>query len=186
MPQIPTYEELVKRNQELEQQATEHLRSKGALKESERNYRLLAENIGDIIWTMDAELTHYTYMSPSINGLGYTSDELMSKPFDAFIIPKYQKHIRNAVADRLQQEREGKGDNTVRRWELEFVGKNGKTILVESITRPLRDENGLFQGLVGVTRDIRRGKRRRRSSAIRTSSFRPSSIQLPREYFLRI
>ena len=159
MLQKPTYEELVKKIQELEQKEAERQRSEDALKESERKYRLLAENIDDIIWTMNAELTHYTYISPSVTRLGYTPEEFMSRPFEAFIVPTYHEHIRNAVLDRLQKEKEGKGENNVGRWELEFLGKNTETIHVESITRPLRDKNGVFQGLLGVTRDITERKK---------------------------
>ena len=111
MPQKPTYEELVKRNQELEQKEAERQGSEDALRERVREYRLLAENIDDIIWTLNAELTHYTYISPSVTRMGYTPEEFMSKPFEAFIVPKYHRHIQNAVLDRLQNEREGKGEN---------------------------------------------------------------------------
>ena len=159
MPQKPSYEELVKRIQELEQKEAERQRSENALKESERKYRLLAENIDDIIWTLNAELTHYTYISPSISRLGYTPEEFMSKPFEAFIVPKYHEHIRNAVSDLLRKEGEGQKENNVGRWELEFIGKNTETIHVESITQPLRDKNGVFQGLLGVTRDITERKK---------------------------
>ena len=159
MAQNPTYDELVRRIQELEQKEAERLRSEDDLKESARKYRLLAENIDDIIWTLNAELTHYTYISPSIGRLGYTPEEFMSKPFDAFIVPKYQIHIRNAISDRLQKERESKGEDKVGRWELEFLGKGSETIHVESITRPLRDKNGVFQGLLGVTRNITERKK---------------------------
>ncbi len=159
MPQNPHCQELEKRIQELEQKEADRQCSEDALKESERKYRLLAENIEDIIWTLNAELTHYTYISPSVERLGYSPDECMLKPFGAFVGPQYQMLIRNYVSDRLQKEREDKCDNTVERWELEILKKNNTTIHVESIIRPLRNENGLFQGLLGVTREITERKK---------------------------
>jgi PAS domain S-box-containing protein len=143
----------------LQKEIHERMRQEELLRESEQKYRLLAENIDDIIWTMNAELTHYTYMSPSISKLGYAPEEFMSKPFETFIVSKYHEHIRKAVLDRLKKEREGKGDDNVGRWELAFLRKNGGTIYVESLTRPLRSEDGVFQGLLGVTRDITERRR---------------------------
>ena len=51
-----------------------------ALKESEARYRMLAENVADLIWTTDLKLK-MTYITPSvIEMLGYHPDEAMRLP----------------------------------------------------------------------------------------------------------
>jgi len=55
-------------------------------KESESRYRLLAENVTDIIWTMDMNL-QFTYLSPSIRRLGYSVEEAVALSLDRILTP---------------------------------------------------------------------------------------------------
>lgn len=48
------------------------------LKESEKQYRLLAERIADVVWVLDLETLQFKYLSPSVQSLfGYSVDELL-------------------------------------------------------------------------------------------------------------
>ena len=48
-------------------------------KSSERRYRLLAENVMDVIWTLDFDLK-FTYISPSIIHMrGYSAEEAINQ-----------------------------------------------------------------------------------------------------------
>jgi PAS domain S-box-containing protein len=58
-----------------------------ALKQSEAQYRLLADHMIDTVWLMDMNLKT-TYISPSVEKMrGYTLDELQQLPLDQNLAP---------------------------------------------------------------------------------------------------
>jgi PAS domain-containing protein len=59
---------LIQTKDRLKQEIQVRRQSEKDLQQNERKYRLLAENIQDVIWTMDMQL-HFTYLSPAIERL---------------------------------------------------------------------------------------------------------------------
>ncbi len=61
---------------------TTQRRAKEALRESEEKYRLVLDNMADVITVMDMNL-RFTYVSPSIMRMrGYTAEEAMAQTFE--------------------------------------------------------------------------------------------------------
>jgi PAS domain S-box-containing protein len=135
-------------------------RTEVALRESEQKYRLLAENVSDVIWTTDVDL-RLTYVSPSVERMnGWTTCEFLSfKPSD-YLTPSSLELINNILTDELAAQGSAETDpNRVRTLEVEQYRKDGTTIWTEVSARFLYDETGSTVGIIGATRDIGARKR---------------------------
>jgi PAS domain S-box-containing protein len=147
----------------------EALQATQALRESEARYRLLAENVTDVIWAMDLD-HNTTYISPSVERLrGYTVEEVMAQSFEELMTPASLETAKQALAeDQAIEASKWRDPSRTRVLELEFTRKDGSTVWTESWLSYQRDEKGRAVGLVGVTRDIT--GRRQMEEALRRSN----------------
>ncbi len=138
----------------IDQDITKEKEAEEKLVESETRYRLLADNVHDVIWTADNKM-RMTYISPSIRKLqGYTSQEAMNLTFRDSLTPdSYRKLVQCHIHWMNILQSGGKiPEKTV--MELEFVRKDSSTVWTEMIIAPVFTNGESFQGVVGVTRDI--------------------------------
>ena len=125
---------------------TEHQNMVAALAESERRFRLLAENAGDLITSIDANGLR-TYVSPSCRGLlGYEPGELIGEPAIAIIHPDDRAHIGDYLQALMDQ-----GHGTA---EARFLHERGGWVWFETRGRAVRDEHGGLVELQVVARDV--------------------------------
>jgi len=150
---------------------TEHKHVQEALQESEKHYRLLAENLTDVIWTMDLNL-RFTYVSPSVEGLrGYSVEEVMDQSIEEVLTPASYEVVKKVFAEELSteqiEERHPFGSRTL---DLELRRKDGSTVWTEVKMNFLRAPDGRPVAILGVTRDIT--KRKRAEETLRESAER--------------
>lgn len=132
---------------------TELQAAQSALKESESKYRLLTENMNDVIWSLTSSL-EYSYVSPSIkNQLGYDPEEVIGKRFLDFISPVFYDEVLGRLEERIQHFYQN-GDSSGLVLEIEQLRKDGKFAWNELVANPVIDGDGVLQGFQGVSRDI--------------------------------
>ena len=126
------------------------------LQEAERKYRLLAENLVDAIWVVDAETRQYVYISPSVEDLrGFTAEEVKGRTIEDFLAPDSLEVVRAALVEEIANFQ--RGVRRKRRLEVLMRHKDGRLLWVEVIARLFMQDGRLR--IIGVTRDVDQRKK---------------------------
>jgi diguanylate cyclase (GGDEF)-like protein/PAS domain S-box-containing protein len=138
-----------------------------SFRQSYARYRLLTENIKDVVWIVDTETLHYRYISPSVERLrGYTPEELLGVPVTHALTADAGAQLIGLIRSRAQNVDSDRA--SPRKYytdEVEQPCKDGSTVWTEVISSYYRNpENGQVE-MRGVTRDI--GERKQMEMALR-------------------
>ena len=89
---------IYRNNRKLQAALTASQEAREALRLSEERHRFLADNVSDVIWTMDLHGRN-TYVSPSVEWMrGYTVAEAMQQTIDEALTPASAKIAQAGVA----------------------------------------------------------------------------------------
>ncbi|MEM1504429.1 PAS domain S-box protein [Domibacillus sp. 8LH] len=130
---------------------TEEVNAKKALHESEKQYRLIAENMNDLIAVFNLEGI-ITYASPSYQPvLGVKPEEYVGQPAISLIHEDDQPEIVSRFAEAVEHQRP---------YKVEFrkKGRLGEWLYFETVCMPLWNEQNLLEGFVGISRNINERK----------------------------
>lgn len=131
-----------------------------ALKASEEKYRLITENITEVVWILNLNQQKFTYISPSIINLrGYTVEEAMAQSLDESLTPESRKFVLESIPDSLQKFNESNGSDQIMRVStVQQPCKNGDIIWVEISTHYMKNNQGEVE-IFGVSRNITERKK---------------------------
>ena len=134
---------------------------------------MLAENIKDIVWILDAETLYFRYVSPSVERLrGYTPEEIIAKPMKESLLPEAAQYVTKQVQLRVADVRAGRQIPEFFTNEIEQPCKNGSTVWTEIITSYYINTENNHVEVLGVTRDISERKRTEENLRRSESKFR--------------
>jgi PAS domain S-box-containing protein/putative nucleotidyltransferase with HDIG domain len=133
---------------------TERRKAEEALKASEAQYRLLADNTADGIWLLDMDLK-LIYCSPSSERQsGFTLQEIMQMPLEQYFTPESLKVVAEAFLEDIPKAEADPDYNPIITLDLEFYKKDGTVFWAESKFSVIRDNCGKPVSILGVARDI--------------------------------
>jgi len=134
--------------------------------EAER-YRLLAENMSDVVWVVDVADLKFKYISPSIEKLsGFTVQETMSRSYTEIMSPESFEIVTKKLPKRISDFLAGDSSAVTRTDEVLQICKDGGTVWTEVVSTFVRNNEGGVD-ILGVSRNI--SKRKQTEKILRDS-----------------
>ncbi len=134
---------------------TQRRQSEDALRKSEKKYRLIAENMSDVISVLDLDLK-LTYVSPSITRLtGYTVEEALQHSMEDILTAESYQEVLEIFEEERQLEASGTADpNRMRTVEIQQNKQDVSIVWVEAACSFIRDKEQRPTGILIISRDI--------------------------------
>ena len=130
-----------------------------ALQRSEEMYRRIAENISDVVWSMDLDLKT-NYVSPSVERLfGESVEAHLQRTLEEKLPPESRAILHAVLSQELEKEKDPHCDKSRSRMiEMQHFRADGSLIWVSINCSFVRDNHGNVLGIQGVVRDISKRK----------------------------
>lgn len=148
------------KTQSLQKEILERQQIEQDLRISEEKYRLIAENISDVIWVMNLSQKKLTYMSPSIQRLrGITPQEALAESLNDSLVPGSVETVRKIITEHAKEFIDEPKGSYYYTAEVQQPCKNGDLIWTE-VSATYRLNTAGEKEIVGVSRNIEERKKR--------------------------
>ncbi|MCX8042847.1 MAG: response regulator [Desulfobacterota bacterium] len=121
------------------------------LQHCEQQGCLLSDNIGDVLYTLDTDLTITSVSRSVIRMLGYTPEEIKALSLDRLFNPASYRMLAAQLRKLIRSHPDLEHPRLL---TLESVAKDGSLLWVEIRITQIIGEDGAIVGLLGVMRDI--------------------------------
>src|SRR5476651_222397 len=161
---------------------TEQIEASESLRDSEQRYRMLAESISDVIFSTDSQLTP-NYVSPSVyTVLGYEAEWILENGWNSTVANPQQLSGMYTLIERVKEALDDPQTLTKLRTEIptrlflfDCLRADGRKIPIELRLVLVWDEQGAFEGVLGVGRDISQQRRAEKDLRMAATVFEHST-----------
>jgi len=121
-------------------------------------YKLLAENIQDVIWVYNVSLNKLTYISPSVLRLrGFTVEEALKENLLESLSPESAKIVSKLLPERFSYFIKNPSEHPYFINELQQKCKDGSLVWIETTAQFQTAANGEIE-VLGVSRNVQKRK----------------------------
>ena len=126
--------------------------------ESEERYKMLTENISDVIWILNLKQKRFSYISPSVKNLtGFTVEEAIQQSLEDSLSPEAVSYIMQGIPKIVKEFKDNPDKKVIRHNEIQQICKNGNYIWVDAVIQLQYSKNGELE-ILGVSRNIEHKK----------------------------
>jgi two-component system, cell cycle sensor histidine kinase and response regulator CckA len=145
------------------------------IERSREGLEFLAENMADIVWTVDKEF-RTTYVSPSIETvLGFTPQQRAHQPIGEVLTEESLQKVTALMAYEFARDGDpGLDPDRIIEFEAEYHHADGRTLWLNNRVKGVRDADGAVIGIYGCSSDIterKRAEQRLRAERERTQTY---------------
>ncbi len=124
-------------------------------RQSEKVYKLLSENINDVVWLFDVKTMKIKYVSPSIiKQRGFTPEEIYEQDYRDSVTEELKEFLEEEIKTRISKFESGDLSQRNKINELKQPCKDGSTIHARITTSMISDANGKVTEICGRAENI--------------------------------
>ena len=125
------------------------------LAESEERYRIISDNVRDVIFMLDLRTERFSYVSPSVQRRrGFSSEEAMGQSLSEAVTAESYSLIKEKLNERVDAFLRNDHSLDTEGIVIQQPCRDGTTVYSELVGTIVADEQGNPREIVGVTRDI--------------------------------